>query len=290
MNLLDPLRPLLFDLARRKKRRIGIGVLTPTDEMMEGFRQAHAFCTPVLYGTAIEGFESFEASTPEERLVSDLGRGEIDAAIRGQIHAGPFREQLRALYGPSFSPTEQIITVLEFPGGRPMIMSPASNLLAGLMEERAALIEASVSFCKRIGLPVKIGLLAQCRPEETLEISSNALLDQGLVDGIVACHRETEALVERYRGRYAIKNYGIDFEKAYEDDVTILIEPNGSIGNQVIRTLYFLKAARFLGAPLMNAKHVALESFRNSRELADLMLLAAAMANVETDPHAGSPS
>ena len=284
MNPFEPLTPLLSNLAQRKNRRIGIGVQAPTDDMIEGFRQAQAFCTPVLYGAALPEFESFASSTPEERLMSDLGKGNVDAAIRGQIHAKPFRAQLSRLYGQSFKPSEQMIAVLEFPGGRPMIICPGSNIIAGHMAERAGFIEASACFCGQMGLPVKIGLLAQCRPDEVPDESSAASPAQEDIRRIIACHRETEMLVEQYGNRFAIKNYGIDFEKAYEDNVTILIEPNGTVGNQVIRTLYFLNAAKFYGAPLMNAKHVVLESFRNSRELADVMLLAAAMANARTDP------
>jgi Predicted phosphotransacetylase len=284
MNNFESLTLLLNALAQRKNRRIGIGVQAPTDALIEGFRQAQIFCTPVLYGAPLAEFDSVASSAPEERMISDLEKGDIDAAVRGQVHAEPFRAQLCRLYGQSFQPSEQMIVVLEFPGGRPMIMSPASNTIAGHMGERAGLIESSVSFCKQMGLPVKIGLLARCRPGEVPDESSVALTDRQDIRSIIDSHRETEMLVEQYRDRFAIKNYGIDFEKAYEDGVTILIEPNGTVGNQVIRTLYFLGAVKFYGAPLMNAKHVVLESFRNSRELADVMLLAAAMANVRTDP------
>jgi len=283
MNRSPSLAALLNNLAQRQHRRIGIGVQAPTDAMIEGFRQARAFCTPVLYGTACPEFDCFSSARPEELLISDLGRGRIDGAVRGQIHALPFRTELSRRYGPSFRPTEQQIAVLEFPGGRPMVMAPANNPVAGDMEERAALIEASAAFCARLGLPVRIGLLARCRPDDVSAWSE----DTEEIRRINACHYETEMLVGRYRDRFAIRNYGIDFEKAYEDGVTVLIEPNGTVGNQVIRTLYFLNVIRFYGAPLMNAGDVVLESFKNSGELADVMLLAAAMANARSDPPGG---
>jgi predicted methyltransferase MtxX (methanogen marker protein 4) len=285
MEFQKTLTEVLRDLARRKRRRIGIGVLSPNDAMLEGFRQAQTFCTPVLYGINHGEFSSVPSSSPEELLVSDLGDGHIDAAIRGQIEAFPFRTQLGRLYGHSFKPSEQLITVMEFPGGRPMIMTPASNVIAGDRVERADMIDASVLFCERMALPIKIGLLALCRPDDIPDESSfPSPSGKEHYKQIIANHHETQILVEQYQGRLAIRNYGIDFEKAYQDGVTILVEPTGPIANQVIRTLHFLNAVKFYGAPLMNAGHVVLESFKNSRELADIMLLAAAMANVEAEP------
>jgi hypothetical protein len=51
----------------------------------------------------------------------------------------------------------------------------------------------------------------------------------------------------------------------------------------VVRTLYFLDAVRFYGAPYMNAAHTVVESFKNSKDFPDTMMLAAALANARMD-------
>jgi predicted methyltransferase MtxX (methanogen marker protein 4) len=262
---------LLLERARRKKRRIGIGVTSPAYELLAGLRTAEEFCEPVLYGSQVTGFTSIASPTPEDPLFTDLESGVIDAAVRGQIHATPFRERFVRPYGQSFQPVEEMITVLEFPGGKPLLVSPVSNLNMGAFEEKEKLLKASIRFCRLVGLPVKIGLLAQCRAEDLMDAP----------DSIKEIYRVTEKLVERYCGRFAVKNYGIDFEKAFEDDVTILIEPNGTTGNQVVRTLYFLNSIRFYGAPYMNAVHVVVETFKNAKDFPDVLMLAASMANAE---------
>ncbi len=270
MTSIRPLGSILLEQALQKRRKIGIGVTSPKDALIAGLRKAEEFCEPFLYGTAVPGFASVASSTPEDALFADLEGGVIDAAIRGQIHAMPFRERFLRPYDQSFRPTDEMITVLEFRYGKPLLVSPASNPAVGTFEEKEKLIDASIRFCRLVGLPVKVGLLAQCR-EENLQDAAGTSIEQ--------MYRITESLVERYRGRFSIKNYGIDFENAYEDGVTILIEPNGTTGNQVIRTLYFLKVVRFYGAPYMNAEHIVLETFKNASDFPDVMMLASALAN-----------
>ena len=271
MNALRPLSSLLLERARQKRRKIGIGITSPTDALVAGLRKADEFCEPFLYGADVPGFASVASSTPEDALFTDLEGGVIDAAVRGQIHATPFRERFIQPYDRYFRP--EMITVLEFPDGRPLLVSPVSNLAMGKVEEKEKLIDASIRFCQLVGLPVKIGLLAQCRDEDLLDAAGTS---------IEKTYRETDRLAELYSGRFAVKNYGIDFEKAYEDGVTILIEPNGTTGNQVIRTLYFLKVVRFYGAPYMNATHIVVEAFKNGTDFPDIMMLASALANSRT--------
>jgi predicted methyltransferase MtxX (methanogen marker protein 4) len=87
-------------------------------------------------------------------------------------------------------------------------------------------------------------------------------------------------LIDLFKGKYDIKNYGIDFEIALAENCNIIIEPNGGTGNQVVRSLVFLGALRNYGVPILNADRVVIESMRNSEDFSDHLLLAAALANI----------
>jgi predicted methyltransferase MtxX (methanogen marker protein 4) len=270
MNQQLSLSAILMEKALHKKNKIGIGITKPTEEHILGLHKAAEFCHPVVYGADIKGFESVAIENPEIALFYDLEAGLISAAIRGQISADPFRERFIRHYDKHYNPIEEMITVIELPDSRPMLISPVSNLTEGGISEREKLIEASIRLCKSISLPVKIGLLSCCRFENLVDLVGTT---------IEQFYFDTEHLVNRYKDRFDIKNYEIDFEKAYQDGVTILIEPNGTTGNQLIRTLYFLNVIRFYGAPYMNSSHIVLETFKNGKDYPDVMLLAAALAN-----------
>jgi len=237
MNQPLSLSSILKDRALQKRNKIGIGLTNPTEELISGLHKAAEFCEPVVYGTDIKGFDSVASEKPENALFNDLEAGVIAAAIRGQISAEPFRERFISFYDQHFNPIDDMITVIELPKDRPMLISPVSNLTKDTVSEREKLLDASIRLCQLISLPVKIGLLSRCRFESLIEVAGTPT-EQHYID--------TEHLVSKYKDRFDIKNYEVDFEKAYQDGVTILIEPNGTTGNQVIRTLYFLDAIRFM--------------------------------------------
>jgi predicted methyltransferase MtxX (methanogen marker protein 4) len=270
MNQHLSLSSVLLNGAMQKRNKIGIGITNPTEELISGLFKASEFCEPVVYGVNIKGFESIVSEKSENTLFNDLEAGMIHAAIRGQLSAEPFRQRFISYYDQHFNPIDEMITVMEFPNNRQMLISPVSNLIIGSMLEREKFIDASVRLCKLISLPVKIGLLARCRSENMVDVVGTPVGE---------FYNDTERLVSKYMDSYDIKNYGIDFEKAYKEGVTILIEPSGTAGNQVVRTLYFLDAMRFYGAPYMNSSHIVLETFKNGKDYPDVMLLAAAMAN-----------
>jgi len=278
MNETPSIGSLLLERASRQKRRIGIGLTAPTDAIVEGLQKARSFCEPVLYGAAVPGFTSFASADPADALLGDLERGAIDAAVRGQISAFPFRKRFDKMYGGAFRPTDMMITVLEFPGNKTLIVSPPSNVTTGTLKEKIMLVDASIVFCRMAGLPISIGVLAQCRQGDLPDFAGTELEQS---------YKVAEQVVERYKDRYIIKNYGIDFEKAFEDGVTILIEPNGTTGNQVIRTLYFLGVVRFYGGPYMGAKHVVVETFRNAADFPDVLMMAGALCNSRDDGEKG---
>lgn len=269
MNEARDLAALLLEKAMTKRRRVGIGILSPTEPIVAGLKRAEAYCTPVVYGAEVPRVESVAAPDPVEALFDDLESGRIDAAVRGQIHALPFRERYARPHDSSFRPGDAMITVLSFPDGRPLVVSPATNLTAGTYEEKEGLLLASIRFCRLLGIPPRAGLLARCRREDLVDLIGTPL---------AAMFEETDRLVARFDGIADVRNYGIDFEKAYEDGVTILVEPDGTTGNQVIRTLCFLGTARFFGCPYMTGNRVVVETFRNARDFPDVLLLAAALA------------
>ncbi|MEI6263170.1 MAG: hypothetical protein WCR46_25195, partial [Deltaproteobacteria bacterium] len=108
MNETPSIGSLLLERASRQKRRIGLGLTAPTDAIVEGLQKARSFCEPVLYGAAVSGFTSFASADPADALLGDLESGAIDAAVRGQISAFPFRKRFDKMYGDAFHPTDMM--------------------------------------------------------------------------------------------------------------------------------------------------------------------------------------
>ena len=197
MNQQLSLSTILMDSALQKRNKIGIGITKPTEELISGLHKAAAFCEPVIYGADIKDFESFANEKPELALFNDLEAGSISAAIRGQISAEPFRERFIKYYDKQYNPIEEMITVIELPDSRPMLLSPVSNVSEEGISKREKLIEASIRLCRSISLPVKIGLLSCCRFEDLVDIAGTP---------IEQLYNVNEHLVNKYKDRFDIKN------------------------------------------------------------------------------------
>jgi len=136
-------------------------------------------------------------------------------------------------------------------------------------EDKILLINASVGLLAKLGIPVKIGILNYSRDEELAH--GKEFLNKTFF--------EANELIDLFKEKYAIKNYGIDFDVALAENCNIIIEQNGGTGNQVIRSLVFLQAIRNYGVPILNADRVIIESMRASEDFSDHLLLAAALVN-----------
>jgi len=263
------LEPILLKFAQLRRVRVGLGMTRPTDKIMAYLEKTKQFCDPVLVGKAVPGFESIVSDHPHETLFDILKENNVEAIIRGQVKASPFRDCFNSYYDGKIDPGDAFVSVLEDSEGRIFLLSPVTNNRGWIKEDKIMLINASAGLLGKLGMPVKIGILCFTR-EEDLSYDK---------DFIKETFREANEIVDLFKEKYDIKNYGIDFEIALAEGCNIIIEPNGGTGNQVLRTLVYLDAVRNYGIPLLNADRVILESMHNLEDFLDHLLLAAALVN-----------
>jgi predicted methyltransferase MtxX (methanogen marker protein 4) len=264
------LEPIFLKLALLHRNRVAIGITQPTDKIIAYLEKVKQFCDPVLVGRQVPGFESIAADHPHETLFNLLKDNKVDTIIRGQVSSEPFRDSFKSFYGSKVNPGDALVCVLEDAEGRAFLLSPVTNNRGWDNADKITLIHASAGLLAKVGLPVKIGILCFTR-EEGLPYAK---------DFIKKTFFEANELVDLFKEKYAIKNYGIDFEIALAENCNIIIEPNGGTGNQVIRSLVYLDALRAYGAPILNADRVIVESIRHSEDFSDHLLLAAALGNL----------
>jgi predicted methyltransferase MtxX (methanogen marker protein 4) len=263
------LEPILLKLAQRRRLRVGLGITRPTDKIIAHLERTKQFCDPVLVGVEVPGFQSIVADRPHETLFNLLKTHQVEAIIRGQVSSVPFRDSFNNFFENKVNPGDAFVAVLEDAEGRVILLSPVTNSRGWNNDDKILLINASVGLLAKLGLPVKIGVLNYSREEE---------LSHGK-DFLNKTFFEANELVDLFKGKYNIKNYGIDFDIALDENCNIIIEQNGGTGNQVVRSLVYLGALRNYGVPILNADRVIIESMRASEDFSDHLLLAAALAN-----------
>jgi predicted methyltransferase MtxX (methanogen marker protein 4) len=265
------LEPVLVKLAQLRRIRVGLGLTRPTDKIIAYLERTKKFCDPVLVGRKVPGFESIVTDQPHETLFKLLKENKLGAIIRGQVSSVPFRNCFNSFYEGKVDPGDAFVCVLEDSEGRVILLSPVTNGRGWNNEDKILLINASAGLLAKLGLPIKIGVLNYSREEE---------LAHGK-DFLNKTFYEANELIDLFKQKYEIKNYGIDFEIALAEGCNIIIEPNGGTGNQVVRSLVFLDALRNYGVLILNADRVIIESMRHSEDFYDHFLLAAALVNAK---------
>lgn len=265
------LEPVLLKFAQLRRIRVGLGIIRPTEKIIAHLEKTTQFCAPVLVGREVPGFESIVSDQPHETLFNLLKENKVQAIIRGQVSSGPFRESFISFYEGKVDPGDAFVSVLEDSEGRIILLSPVTNNRGWNNEDKILLINASAGLLAKLGIPVKIGILCFSREEE---------VSHGK-DFLNKTFFEANELVNLFKEKYEIKNYGIDFDIALAENCNIIIEQNGGTGNQVLRSLVYLGAIRNYGVPILNADRVIIESMRASEDFSDHLLLAAALTNNE---------
>ena len=256
MNFEEKLKSLI-----KKRYRIGIGINNTDTEVLEFLSSISSVTDLVIFGTDIEGFESVISENPENEMVNYLKDNKIDGIVRGQLDAVKLRGAMSLIFGYSKEDFSDIALVEDI-HKRFFILCPISNQQGWNTEHKIKLINGSIKMLETLDIPVKIGVLTGVRPKSLGKIS---FLDE--------THRNAEEIIAHFKGNYDIKNYNIEFEKAIDDQCSIITEINGMVGNQVLRSLVFAGGLKIYGAPVYGIKEIVVDTFRNSNDFTLYVLL-----------------
>lgn len=86
----------VLKLVQERKAKIGIGLLKPTESVIDSMKRASEYVDIVTVGAEVKGFENFKANQEniEEVECEKLLSGEIEGLIRGQADAFKFEDVL----------------------------------------------------------------------------------------------------------------------------------------------------------------------------------------------------
>lgn len=253
----------------KKRYRIGVGIAHVDDDVLQFLSSASSFVDLVIFGSKIENFESVISEDPEGEIVSYLKDNKIDGIVRGQLDAVKLRGAMSSIFGYSSNDFSDIAFVEDIQG-RFFVLCPISNQQGWSKDHKIKLISESIKIFKILNIPIKIGVLAGVRPGSLGKIS---FLDE--------TYKDAEEIVNYFKNNYPIKNYNIEFEKAMSDQCSIIVEINGMVGNQVLRSLVFSGGLKIFGAPVCGIKETVIDTFRNSNDFTLYVLLCAAMLNIK---------
>lgn len=218
-----------------------------------------------LCGAAIEFIATRE---PENTLVEMLLRGEVEAAIRGTLSANKVLRELKKAFK-----LEKLhrIAILETPDHTVFLLAPVGVDEGNNVEDKIELIKGGVKLLRTLGIKPIVAVLSGGRLED---YGRDAMVDEML--------KQAEMLVDKVKKECGVDAYhqGILIEDAVES-ATLIIAPNGVIGNLVFRTLTLVGGGGAFGAPVVDVlPKVFVDVSRAMKGYLDSILLSIALVNL----------
>lgn len=207
---------------------------------------------------------------PEKTLLELLGRGEVDAAIRGTAKASLILKLIKDnLHPESFFR----IAFLETSKGHQFLFAPVGIDEGDTIPEKMSMIASATRILKTLEIEPKIAIISGGRPEDR---GRSRLVDSTL--------EESQRLTVKAKREnpYEINNYGILIEDAIRSKANFILAPNGISGNLIYRTLIHLGSGRSHGATYVGIKPVLIDTSRSApmKEYLNAIRFASALASL----------
>ncbi len=193
-------------------------------------------------------------------LVSDLISGDIDAAVRGDMSSSMLLPILKK--GLGLIALERV-AFLEPQGGKLIILSPVGIDEGWTEDQRYDLAVRSVNLAQKVGMGSRIAIMSGGRCED---VGRCRAVDRSIESARVIVKRLTADGYDAYHSQILIE------DAMREAD--IVIAPDGVVGNIIFRTMHLVGGAKALGAPVVNADRVFIDTSRAKPDYKDSIALA----------------
>ncbi|MDD1764558.1 MAG: hypothetical protein LUQ46_00905 [Candidatus Methanomethyliaceae archaeon] len=255
----------IYSLAISKKAKVAIGIDSKLEsaEMVINstiFAKREGYAEPVLVSNekisnnlSPEGIVGKEISLiigkdVERTLVDLLKEGAVDAAVRGNLSSRTLIPLLRTEFK---SKNLCRVTVLDV-GGRLVMLAPVGIEEGDSLEDLVKISKYCKQLAIKLGIPYKIAVLSGGRIEDKGRskkvdrmLSASALLTRTL----------------KKKGMDA-ENFGIALERAVEGNATLLLAPDGIVGNIIFRSLVLVANVESFGAYAAALSRVYIDTSR----------------------------
>jgi predicted methyltransferase MtxX (methanogen marker protein 4) len=270
----------IYALAKDHNSKVAIGLdpALPSSERVVNsaiFAARDKYARPVLVtqgriGPSLlsdytaEGNSAVYAEDAPRALVEMLREGIVDAAVRGNIG---FRTLVPALKQTFGTRNLQRITLLDI-ANRKVMLAPVGIDEGDEKRDLIALASRGRALAKKLGFPFRLAVL-----------SGGRLEDRGRSERVDRMLDRSSALTEGLKQASIVaEDYGIELERAIEEGATMILAPDGVIGNIIFRSLVLVGNIESFGAYAASLPKVYVDTSRVKGSYLLPIILASALA------------
>lgn len=244
----------IFQKAVANHAKVGIGLGEDSRKVLKSVRDAER-----------NGYAEMVTFDSASDMVSALRKGEVDAAVRGDLSANLAMSEVKS----QFSLDHLLRAALMQPkGGRMFFLAPVGVDEGWNLEQKLEFVRHSDPLFRQLGIPMRVGLISGGRLGD---IGRSAEVDRSIREAIEA---ERSGRAEGFD----VEHCQILIEEAVRTK-NLVIAPDGITGNLIFRTMHLVDGCVSMGAPILNLGKVFIDTSRAKRCYADSIALASALAD-----------
>lgn len=256
------------DHALQVRRRVAVGSVQATANLLASFNSASRFAEIVSVGVRVDGFESVLSGNEEaaaDQLIRLAKETKVDAVIRGQIYYTHYHNSIRRHFGVARD--LMCPCLLRDLRENEWFITPVVHHDDDSRDGRCYLAIQAAKICKQLGVEPLIGVLA-------------ADNERGYLKTVDASLDDAEAIVTTLVSRgYNCKMYPLRIDLAAAE-CNIVVPMDGIVGNFICRSLSYLGGATLVGGFTLTPRFISIDTSRSADQFTSAIMSAVAMCNV----------
>jgi len=268
--------PSVYSLALANRAKVAIGLnseISSSERVMNSalFAKRGGYADPILVSVRdsrppeiAEEVPILISECPERFIVNMLKEGVVDAAVRGNLSANTMISGLRLAFNCS---NLYRITLMEIQG-RPVMLAPVGIDEGDTIEDLLTFAAKGKEVAELLGMNYRVGIISGGRLED---VGRSPKVDKLLSFSISLTQRIREMGLE-------VENFGIEIERAIKSGATILLAPDGIIGNIIFRSLVLVANIDSFGAYASGLPKVYVDTSRAKGSYFLPIVLASALS------------
>lgn len=261
--------------AKKKKRKIGIGILRPIPETIQSLKKAQKYADIVIVGAKVRGFENIiegDSDQASKILIKLLKDKKIDGIVRGQVKDSyTFDEFHRQFNKKPLSSNRKLCPAILKKDKYTFVTSTASVYHALNFKDKVYEAEKIIEYIKKdLKIIPKIAVMGILRP--TSKHGKYPILDE--------ISNRCKKLFRYLKKRGCdVKEYYMEYETAIWEGRNLIIPSVGFVGNSWLKSLIYLGGWELMACPYLGLGVVYEDGSRNEKDFYWHTVHAVAMAN-----------
>jgi len=269
------LKEKFTELARLKKRKIGIAILRPIPETVSSLKKASEFADLVVVGAKIEGFENIIEENDDkasEILINLLKEEKVEGIVRGQVKDSYTLDVFFKKFNKEPIPSNRKVAAAVLQKGDYNFVVSGCSVYQGMtLEDKIYETERLIKYMRDdLGIDPKIAVMGILRPSS--KHGKFEMLDD--ISGI--SEKFYEYLISK---GYEAKQYYMEYETAVWDKCNLIVPSVGFVGNSWYKSLLYLGGWESLSCAYLDMGVVYEDGSRNETDYFWHIIHAVALCN-----------